>query len=147
MRKRHSLLKDTERGCSQEEQAGFQCVCVCVSRSVVSDSLRPPWAVAHQAPLSMKFSRQEYWRGFPFPTLGYFPSSGTEPKFLAPPALAGGFFTTTPPGSPLGPHQLPAIWFFYLFFPYFSNQPPLHLYSPTLPPPHLFHISYLRRRD
>ena len=105
-----------------------------------------PWTVAHQAPLSVKFSRQEYWRGFPFPTLGYFPSSGIEPEFLAPPALAGGFLTTAPLGSPLHPHQLPVICFFYLFFPYFSNQPPFHLPSPTFPP-HRFHISYLRRRD
>ena len=63
MRKRHSLLKDTERGSSKEEQAGFWCVCLCVSHLVVSDSLRPPWAIAHKAPLSMEFSRQEYWSG------------------------------------------------------------------------------------
>ena len=79
MRKRHSLLEDTERGCSQEEQAGFQHVCVCVSCSVVSDSLRPPWAVAHQAPLSMEFSRQEYWSGQPFPSPRDLPDPGIEP--------------------------------------------------------------------
>ena len=43
------------------------CVCVCISCSVVSDSVTP-WTVAHQAPLSVEFSRQEYWRGLPFPT-------------------------------------------------------------------------------
>ena len=44
------------------------CVCVCVpARSVVSDSLRPPWTVTRQVCLSMKFSRQEYWSGVPFP--------------------------------------------------------------------------------
>ena len=37
------------------------CVCVCVSHSVVSDSLWPPWTLAHQTPMSMEFSRQEYW--------------------------------------------------------------------------------------
>ena len=63
MRKRHSLLKDTERGCSKEEQAGFWCVCLCVSHLVVSDSLRHAWAIAHKAPLSVEFSRQEYWSG------------------------------------------------------------------------------------
>ena len=42
-------------------------VCVYVSHSVVSDSAIP-WAVAHQAPLSMGFSRQEYWSGLLFPT-------------------------------------------------------------------------------
>ena len=38
----------------------------CVSGSVMSDSATP-WTVAHQAPLSLKFSRQEYWSGLPFP--------------------------------------------------------------------------------
>ena len=42
-------------------------VCVYVSHSVTYDSAIP-WAVAHQAPLSMGFSRQEYWSGLPFPT-------------------------------------------------------------------------------
>ena len=40
------------------------------SSSIVSDSATP-WTVAHQAPLSMGFSRQEYWSGLPFPTPGY----------------------------------------------------------------------------
>ena len=43
------------------------CVCVCVSHSVMSDSLTPLTA-ALQAPLSMGFSRQEYWSGLPFPS-------------------------------------------------------------------------------
>ena len=38
------------------------CVCVCVSYSFMSDSVTP-WTVAHRAPLSMEFSRQEYWNG------------------------------------------------------------------------------------
>ena len=37
------------------------------------------WAVTHQAPLSMGFSRQEYWSGLVFPPLGDLPDSGTEP--------------------------------------------------------------------
>ena len=41
----------------------------CCNRKVVSDSFMIPWAVAHQAPLSMEFSRQENWTGLPFPTL------------------------------------------------------------------------------
>ena len=48
-----------------------------------------PWTVAYQAPLSMEFSRQEYWSGLPFPTAGDFPDSGIEPMPLASPALAG----------------------------------------------------------
>ena len=39
-----------------------------------------PWAVAHQAPLSMGFSRQEYWSGLPFPSPGDLPNPGIEPR-------------------------------------------------------------------
>ena len=42
--------------------------------------------VAHQAPLSMEFPRQEYWRGLPFPSLGDFPNPGSEPTSLMSPA-------------------------------------------------------------
>ena len=49
-----------------------------------------PWTVACQAPLSMEFSRQEYWSGLPFPSPVDLPDPGIEP---VPPALAGGFFT------------------------------------------------------
>ena len=52
------------------------------------------WTPAHQAPLSVEFSRQEYWSGLPFPALGDLPDPGTEPSPLASPVLAGGFFTT-----------------------------------------------------
>ena len=43
-----------------------------------------PWTVAHQAPLSMGFSRQEYWSGLPFPSPGGLPDSGMEPRFDLP---------------------------------------------------------------
>ena len=56
----------------------------------------PPRSVAHQAPLSMGFSRQEYWGGLPFSTPGDLSNPGTRPTS---PALAGGFFTTKPPGK------------------------------------------------
>ena len=49
-------------------------------RSVVSDSLQPPWTVAHQAPLSMGFSKQEYWSGLPVPSPGDHPNPGIEPR-------------------------------------------------------------------
>ena len=73
--------------------------CAVLSCSVVSDSAIP-WTVAHQAPLSMEFSRQEYWSELPFPTLGDHPDPGIRPEFLAPPELVGGFLTTVPPGKP-----------------------------------------------
>ena len=59
-----------------------------------------PWTVARQAPLSMEFSRQGYWNSLPFPTPGGLSHPGTEPLSLASPVLAGGFFTTLPPGKP-----------------------------------------------
>ena len=48
--------------------------------------------------LSMRFSRQEYWSGFPFPPLRDLPDPGIKPASLMSPALAGGFFTTEPHG-------------------------------------------------
>ena len=53
-----------------------------------------PLTVAHQAPLSMGFSRQEYWSRLPFTSPDDPPNPGIEPKSLASPALAGGFFIT-----------------------------------------------------
>ena len=48
-----------------------------------------------QAPLSMRFSRQEYWSGLPCPPPGDLPDPGIKPTSLMSPALAGGFFTTS----------------------------------------------------
>ena len=55
------------------------------------------WTVDHQAPLSMEFSRQEYWRGLPSPTPGDLSDPRVEPVS---PALTGGFFITVPPRKP-----------------------------------------------
>ena len=55
------------------------------------------WTIDHQAPLSIEFLRQEYWRGLPFPSPGDLPDSGIEPVSLA---SAGIFFTAEPPGKP-----------------------------------------------
>ena len=54
-----------------------------------------PWTVALQAPLSMGFSRQEYWSGLPFPSPGDLPKPGIKLVSPVSPALAGGFFTTS----------------------------------------------------
>ena len=54
------------------------------------------WTVAHQAPLSMEFPRQEYWNRLPFSSPGDLPDPGIE---LTSPALAGRFFTTEEPGK------------------------------------------------
>ena len=58
-----------------------------------------PWTVAHQASLSVGFSRQEYWSGLPFPSPGDLPDPGIKTPSPVPPALAGRFFTTEPPGN------------------------------------------------
>ena len=58
-----------------------------------------PQTVAHQAPLSMESSGQEYWSGLPFPSPGDLPNPGIELVSLVSPALAGGFFTIRPVGS------------------------------------------------
>ena len=73
-------------------------MCVFVLSCVQLFSL--PWTIAHQAPLSMEFSRQEYWNGLLFPPLGDLPDPGTETTSSESPAMAGRFFTTEPPGKP-----------------------------------------------
>ena len=62
----------------------------------MSDSLRPPWTLAHQAPPSMEFSRQEYWGGLPFPSSGDLPHPGIQ---LGSPALQADSLPTKPPGK------------------------------------------------
>ena len=57
------------------------------------------WTVAGQAPLSMGFSRQEYWSELAFSPPGDLPDPGIKPTSLTFPALAGVFFTTAPPGK------------------------------------------------
>ena len=59
-----------------------------------------PWTIVHQAHLSMEFSWPEYWRGLPFPPPEDLPDPGIEPASPVASALAGGFFTTEPPGKP-----------------------------------------------
>ena len=75
-------------------------VCMCmlspVSRVRLFATL---WTVACQAALSMGFSRQEYWSGFPRPPAGDHPDPGIEPAAPASPALVGGLFTTEQPGK------------------------------------------------
>ena len=74
---------------------------VCQVASVVSDC--DPNDCSHHAPLSVGFSRQEYWSGLPFPSPGDLPDPGIEPAFAA---LVGEFFTTEPPGKPYTIYEL-----------------------------------------
>ena len=63
----------------------------CFSQAILFVTL---WTVAHQAPLSMAFSRQEYWSGLPCPFPGDIPDPGIELASLMSLAAVGGFFTT-----------------------------------------------------
>ena len=72
------------------------CVCM-LSCSVMSNSFATPQTVALQAPLSMGFSRQEYWSGLPFPSPGNLPDPGIKPTS---PALQVGSLPLSHPGSP-----------------------------------------------
>ena len=57
-----------------------------------------PWTIVHQAPLSMGFSRQEYWRGLPFPPPGDLAHPGIETRS---PALQADLLPSKPPGKPM----------------------------------------------
>ena len=69
----------------------YACVLICFSHDWFFATL---WTTAHQAPLSMGVSRQEYWSGLLCPPPGNLPDPGIEPRCLMSPALAGGFFNT-----------------------------------------------------
>ena len=62
-----------------------------------------PWTLAHQAPLSMEFSRQEYWSGLPHPSPGDLPHTGIEPGS---PAMQADSLLSEPPGKPLAIKRL-----------------------------------------
>ena len=74
---------------AQGSKACFVCVCI-QSYPTLCDSVD---CEAQQAPLSLEFSRKEYWSGLPFPSPEIFPNPGIEPTSLMSPALAGRFFT------------------------------------------------------
>ena len=97
-RQRQGLLK------TQLYHNWYQCMCAQLLSHVGLFGIT--WTAAHKAPLSMGFSRQEHWSGLPFPPPGDLPDPGTEPKSLVSPALAGGLFTTEPPGK-LSRYQYP----------------------------------------
>ena len=67
----------------------------CVWLSLQSWLFATPWTVAHQAPLSIGFSRKEFWRGLPHPPPGDLADPGIEAASLMSLSLAGGFFTTS----------------------------------------------------
>ena len=90
-----------------------------------------PWTVAPLAPLSMGFSRQEYWNRLPFSPPGDLPNPGIKTTSPAPPASAGGFFTTEPPGKSREPRSNSFSITFNLWHPFrnVQNSPLTHLLS------------------
>ena len=76
----------------------------------MSDSFVTTWTVAHQAPLSTEFSRQEYWSGLPFPPPGDRPDPGAERRSPASAALAGRFFATVCSPGEVGGDARQARW-------------------------------------
>ena len=72
---------------------GPQCVCVCVCPTLCNPMDYSP----HQTPLSMEFSRQEYWSGLPFPSPGDLPDPGMETRSLS---LQADSLPSEPPGKP-----------------------------------------------
>ena len=75
----------------------FFFLCVCASVAQLCPTLQDPMDVAHQAPLSMGFSRQEYWSGLPCPSPGVLPDAGIKPRS---PALQVGSLPSELPGKP-----------------------------------------------
>ena len=83
---------------------------MCSVASIMSNSLQSHGLQPARLLYPRGFSRQEYWSGLPCPPPGDLPKLGIEPVSLMSPALAGGFFTTEPPGKPwcpLGIHCSP----------------------------------------
>ena len=78
--------------CTLDNLKDFACV---NAKSLQHVQLVTPWIVAHQAPLSMGVSRQEYWRGLLCPSPGDLPHPGIKPIRLTSPKMAGEFFTTS----------------------------------------------------
>ena len=71
------------------------CMCAVLNHFTHLRRFVTPWTIACQTPLSIGFSRQEYWSGLPCPPPGALPNPGTKASSLKSPALAGGFFTTS----------------------------------------------------
>ena len=108
------------------------------SCSVVSDSFVTPWTVARQAPLSMGFSRQEYWSGLPFPYPGDFPDPGIEPTS---PASQADSLPLSPQGGTCSKptHAQAPDWWPFLFLlpvgtPWSHKEHPTMAVSVHLPP-------------
>ena len=89
------VIDNIDKGLKRIQKRMHVCVCP------VAQSCTAPRTVARQAPLSMRFPRQEYWSGCHFILQGTFPKLGIKPTSPVSPTLAGGFSTAAPPGKPI----------------------------------------------
>ena len=87
-----SVVVDSVMSQNDDDSCVCVCVCVCVCACTRAQSCLTPGTIPYQAPLSMEFSRQEYWNVLSFPPSGDLPDPGTKFMSLA---LAGGFFATS----------------------------------------------------
>ena len=90
------MCQSGETQVAEQTFQSFQVVCMCPCE--LSCVFATPWTIAHHAPLSMEFSRQDYWSGLPFPSPGDLPNPGIEPRS---PALQADALTSEPPGKPI----------------------------------------------
>ena len=102
----HLLLKSSV-GDPAQKCARNECVCA-QSCPTLYNSME---YVAYEPPLSMGFSRQEYWSGLPFPSPGYLPNPGIKPTSLVSHALASRFFATVPPRKPQSMQDISICFF------------------------------------
>ena len=94
----------------ENQDHGIQCHHVCVLSCFSCVRLcAAPWTVAHQAPLSMGFSSQQYCSGLPCPPAGDLPNPGAEPSSLMFPILAGEFFASSATWETLWCHQFSLV--------------------------------------
>ena len=87
--------------CAIQYTLGYMYVCVSFLSRI--QLFMTPWTIAHLAPLSVEFSRQEYWCGLPFPSPGDLPVPVTEPGS---PALQADSLLDAPPGKPVVVHSI-----------------------------------------
>ena len=104
-----SQTKCLNQATLEKDSEGSRILLLLFSHSVMSNSFLTPWTIACKVPLSMEFSRQEYWSGLPFPSLGDLPDPGTKPASLA---LQADSLLSKPPGTEkaMAPHSSVLAW-------------------------------------
>ena len=123
---------------------GYVCVLSCCSHVWL---FATPWTVAHQAPLSIEFSRQEYWNGLPCLPPEDLPDSGITPESFMSPALTDWFFTTWE-ALRLYPRQIeqdpwekdPGINIYIFSFIFYTLYPIPQSSKPAFPTNALLHL-------